>query len=74
MSPALYHRARPALINSSGTLTNLACNAYFSYSRSQRVRTSTPTERLSLRSSYFNRLDLTASVCLQLRRHDRAVR
>jgi len=50
-----------SLINPSGVLTNIACNGYFSYSRLQRVRTSAPTERLSLRSNYFNRLDLTAS-------------
>jgi hypothetical protein len=50
-----------SLINSSGVLTNVAFNAYFSFSRLERVRTSTPTERLSLRSGYFKRLDLTAS-------------
>ncbi|MGA8216544.1 MAG: hypothetical protein WB799_23355 [Candidatus Sulfotelmatobacter sp.] len=46
---------------SSGTLTNVACSAYFSYSRNQRIRTSTPTERISLRSNYFQRVDLVAS-------------
>src|SRR5208283_2646136 len=30
-----------------GVLTNNTCSAYFSYSRIQRIRTSTPTERLS---------------------------
>jgi hypothetical protein len=50
-----------SLIDSTGTLTNIACNAYFSYLRNQRIRTSTPTERLSLRSNYFRRLDLVAS-------------
>ena len=49
------------LIDPTGTLTNLACSAYSNYFRTQRVRTSTPTERLSLRSSYLQRLDLTAS-------------
>ena len=44
-----------------GVLTNNTCSAYFSYSRNQRIRTSTPTERLSLRSSNFQRLDLIAS-------------
>ena len=34
-----------------GVLTNNTCNAYFSYSRDQRIRTSTPTERISLRSN-----------------------
>src|SRR5579864_7715734 len=46
---------------STGTLTNTACNAYFDYNRTNRTRTSQPTERLSLRSSYFQRLELTAS-------------
>ena len=50
-----------SLIDPTGTLTNTICNAYFSYNRSNRTRTSTPTERLSLRSSYFQRLELTAS-------------
>jgi len=50
-----------SLINPSGTLTNVNCSAYFSYSRLQRVRTSIPTERVSLRSNYWDRLDLTAS-------------
>jgi hypothetical protein len=44
-----------------GVLTNNNCNAYFSYSRDQRIRTSTPTERISVRSSYFQRLELLAS-------------
>jgi len=46
---------------SAGTLTNITCNAYFAYSRNQRIRTSIPTERLSLRSSYFQRLEFVAS-------------
>ncbi len=50
-----------SLINSSGVLTNNTCSAYFSYSRNQRIRTSTPTERLSLRSNNIQRLDLVAS-------------
>jgi len=44
-----------------GVLQNNTCSAYFSYSRNQRVRTSTPTERLSLRSNNIQRLDLVAS-------------
>ena len=50
-----------SLINSSGTLTNVTCSAYFGYLRDQRIRTSTPTERISLRSNYFQRVDLVAS-------------
>jgi hypothetical protein len=44
-----------------GVLTNNTCNGYFSYLRNQRIRTSTPTERLSLRSNDIQRLDLVAS-------------
>lgn len=50
-----------SLIDSTGTLTNTACNGYFDYNRTNRIRTSQPTERLSLHSTYFQRLDLTAS-------------
>jgi hypothetical protein len=49
------------LIDSTGTLTNVGCNGYFNYSRNQRIRTYTPTERLSFRSNYFQRLDVVAS-------------
>jgi len=45
----------------NGALTNVTCSAYFSYARNQRIRTSTPTERVSLRSNYFQRVDLVAS-------------
>src|ERR1022692_2742816 len=45
----------------NGTLTNVTCSAYSSYMRNQRIRTSTPTERISLRSNYFQRVDLVAS-------------
>jgi hypothetical protein len=44
-----------------GILTNNTCSAYFNYSRNQRIRTSTPTERLSFRSNNIRRLDLLAS-------------
>jgi hypothetical protein len=47
----------------SGTLTNVTCSAYSSYLRNQRIRTSTPTERVSLRSNYFQRVDLVACFC-----------
>ena len=36
-----------SLVN-AGTLTNVTCSAYFSYARNQRIRTSTPTERVGL--------------------------
>jgi hypothetical protein len=44
-----------------GVLTNVSCNGYFSYSRIQRMRTSSPTERVSLRSNSLQRLELVAS-------------
>ncbi|MGB7603164.1 MAG: hypothetical protein WBM24_22875 [Candidatus Sulfotelmatobacter sp.] len=50
-----------SLISPTGTLTNVACSAYFSYQRNQRIRTSTPTERLGFRSNFFSRIDLVAS-------------
>ena len=40
---------------STGPLTNVTCSAYSSYARNQRIRTSTPTERISLRSNYFQK-------------------
>ncbi len=44
-----------------GVLTNNNCSASFSYSRDQRIRTSTPTERVSLRSGYFQRVEVVGS-------------
>jgi opacity protein-like surface antigen len=49
-----------SLIDPTGTLTNLACNAFFGYNRSNRTRTSMPTERLSLRSAW-ERVEFSAS-------------
>ncbi|HKW24285.1 MAG TPA: hypothetical protein VJN48_00795, partial [Terriglobales bacterium] len=43
-----------------GGAVNPRCNGYFVYNRSQRVRTSTPTESLSLQSNYFKRVNLVA--------------
>jgi hypothetical protein len=45
----------------NGTLTNVTCSAYASYARNQRIRTATPTERISLRSDYFRKLELVGS-------------
>jgi hypothetical protein len=39
---------------------NPTCNAYLSYTSHGRARTSMPTERLSLQSNYFRKLDLSA--------------
>jgi len=60
-TPCAVKPPAASLISSSGTLTNVTCSAYFNYFRNQRIRTSTPTERLSLRSNYFQRIDLVAS-------------
>lgn len=38
---------------------NPLCNAFLSYSRNGRVRTSMPTEQLSFQSNYFKNLDLS---------------
>jgi hypothetical protein len=59
--PCGFKPPATSLIDSTGTLTNVTCSAYFSYLRNQRIRTSTPTERISLRSNYFERVDLVAS-------------
>ncbi len=53
--------AGQALIAGDGTLNNLACSGYFVYNRTDKIRTSTPTERLSLHGSYFGRLDVAAA-------------
>jgi len=60
-TPCAITPTATSLIDSTGTLTNAACNAYFDYNRTNRTRTSQPTERLSLRNNYFQRLNLTAS-------------
>jgi hypothetical protein len=60
-TPCAINPPATSLIDSTGTLTNLACNAYFNYNRADRIRTSTPTERVSFHSSYFQRLELSAS-------------
>jgi len=60
-SPCRVNAPATSLIDATGTLTNIACNGYFQYDRSNRIRTSNPTERLSFRSNYLSRLDLTAS-------------
>jgi hypothetical protein len=48
--------AAPLLVTGE---VNPACNGYFDYSRTQRTRTSFRTEQLSLRSNFFQRLDVT---------------
>ena len=41
---------------------NTTCNAFLNYSRNGRVRTSMPTEQLSLQSNYFKTVDLSGRV------------
>ncbi|WP_148210189.1 hypothetical protein [Candidatus Korobacter versatilis] len=60
-TPCAINPPNTSLIDPTGTLTNTACNAYFDYNRTNRIRTTTPTERLSFHSSYFDRLDFSAS-------------
>ena len=60
-TPCAINPPATSLIDSTGTLTNTACNAYFDYNRSNRTRTYTPTERLSVHSSDLQRLEFTAS-------------
>ena len=60
-SPCAVVPPATSLISPSGTLTNLDCNAYFSYFRNQRIHTSTPMERVSLRSNLFQRVELLGS-------------
>ncbi|HTT19957.1 MAG TPA: hypothetical protein VMG82_13485 [Candidatus Sulfotelmatobacter sp.] len=50
-----------SLIDATGTLTNLTCNSFLDYSRSNRIRTSSPTERVSLHTTDLARLELNAS-------------
>ena len=59
--PCAIPTGQTSLINSTGFLTNVTCSAYFGYSRNQRIRTSTPTERFSLRSNYFRKLEVVGS-------------
>jgi hypothetical protein len=41
---------------------NPNCNGYFIYNRDQRVRTSNPTEQLTLTSNYFKRVNFTGRI------------
>jgi hypothetical protein len=50
-----------SLIGPTGTLTNTACNGFFAYNRTNPVRTFSPTERLSLHTTYYQRLEFSAS-------------
>jgi hypothetical protein len=51
-NPCAIPSGSTSLIGPGGILTNLACNGYFAYNRSDRIRTFTPTERLSMHGNY----------------------
>jgi hypothetical protein len=44
-----------------GAVANPACNGFFSYTNTQKLRTTTPTEQLTLRSNYFRRVSFVAN-------------
>ncbi len=58
--PCAPPKGKTALVV-GGVLQNNTCSAYYSYLRNQRIRTSTPTERIGLRSNNIQRLELVAS-------------
>jgi len=60
-NPCAINPPATSLINASGVLTNLTCNSFLDYSRSNRIRTSSPTERVSLHSTDISRVELNAS-------------
>ncbi len=52
----------PCSVPFVGGTVNPSCNGYFKYTRTQRVRTTTPTEQLSINSNYFRRLNIVGHV------------
>jgi hypothetical protein len=60
-TPCAITAPATSLIDSTGTLTNTACNGFFDYNRTDRTHTSAPTERVSLRTTYFKWLEFTSS-------------
>ena len=60
-TPCAINPPNTSLIDSTGTLTNVSCNAFFAYNRSSRIRTSSPTERVSLHTTDLGRLELSTS-------------
>jgi len=59
-NPCAATPSTASLIDATGTLTNLGCNGFFNYTRADHIRTSTPTERVSLHTN-FSMLELNAS-------------
>jgi len=60
-NPCAINPPATSLIDATGTLTNLTCSSYLDYSRTNRIRTSAPTERVSLRSADISHIELNAS-------------
>ena len=60
-NPCAINPPATSLIDATGTLTNLTCNSFLDYSRTNRTRTSAPTERISLRSADIPHLELNLS-------------
>jgi hypothetical protein len=60
-NPCAINAPATSLIDSTGTLTNLTCNSFIDYNRTNRTRTSEPTERFSLHSTDLPRLELNMS-------------
>jgi len=60
-NPCAINPPATSLIDSAGTLTNTVCNSFFDYTRTNRTRSSTPTERISLHTTDLRRLELSGS-------------
>jgi hypothetical protein len=60
-NPCAINPPATSLIDATGTLTNLTCNSFLDYNRTNRIRTSAPTERVSLHSTDIPRLELSMS-------------
>lgn len=60
-NPCAINPPATSLIDATGTLTNTSCNSFFGYTRSNRIRTSSPTERISVHTTDIHRLELNAS-------------
>ncbi len=50
----------PCAVPFTGGAVNPSCNGYFVYTRTQRARSTSPTEQLGISSTYFKRLNIVA--------------
>ena len=60
-NPCAINPPATSLIDATGTLTNTTCNSFLDYNRTNRTRTSAPTERVSLRSADIPHVELNMS-------------